>query len=244
MYIYAEVTENGVVKYPRHKHMHWEVMYYIEGEGYMYSETGNISFEPGCIIIVPPGIEHGSVSNSGFKNISVAGNFGHMLSFDSMVMLKDIVSKEGEIIANLILNNRHGSLVYLDSLCNAYLQFIMQNINIGSNIRNVVNTIINKINENAYDNEINLRDILLESGYAEDYIRACFKKNVGVTPNEFLTKIRIDHACALINIYGKSVPLSEIAEQCGYLDYVYFSRKFKSVMDTSPKNYLMSILKQ
>ena len=76
-----------------------------------------------------------------------------------------------------------------------------------------------------------------ESGYAEDYIRAHFKRITGKTPNEFLSGIRIKRACFLIETYRDSLSLSQISEQCGYTDYVYFSKKFKSVTGMSPKEY-------
>lgn len=68
-------------------------------------------------------------------------------------------------------------------------------------------------------------------------MRSCFKKITGKTPNEFLTEIRIKHACFLIEVYRSELSLSEISEQCGYLDYVYFSKKFKSVTGMSPREY-------
>ena len=79
---------------------------------------------------------------------------------------------------------------------------------------------------------------LQKSGYAEDYIRAQFKKFTGKTPTEFLTKIRIYHACYLIDAYKNTLSLAEIAEKCGYTDYVYFSRRFKHIMGISPREYM------
>ena len=67
---------------------------------------------------------------------------------------------------------------------------------------------------------------------------AKFKKNIGKTPTEFLTEIRITHACHLIDIYKKHIPLSDIAERCGYTDYVYFSRRFKQITGTCPNKYI------
>ena len=40
-----------------------------------------------------------------------------------------------------------------------------------------------------------------------------------------------------MDIYNDELPLTEIAERCGYLDYVYFSKKFKSAMKASPREY-------
>jgi AraC-like DNA-binding protein len=85
--------------------------------------------------------------------------------------------------------------------------------------------------------------LLQKSGYAEDYIRSHFKKVTGKTPNGFLTDIRIKHATFLIEIYANTLSLQSIAEQCGYLDYVYFSKTFKSILGVSPKEYKNTISK-
>ena len=100
-----------------------------------------------------------------------------------------------------------------------------------------VQTIISEISQHAFDSQIDLALILRESGYSEDYIRSCFKETTGKTPNEFLTEIRIKHACFLIGMYHDELSLSEISERCGYLDYIYFSKKFKAIMGMSPREY-------
>jgi AraC-like DNA-binding protein len=38
--------------------------------------------------------------------------------------------------------------------------------------------------------------------------------------------------------YGKSVSLTEVAEKCGFTDYVYFSKKFKAVTGIAPRTYI------
>ena len=48
---------------------------------------------------------------------------------------------------------------------------------------------------------------------------------------EFYNQIKI------IDIYKNKISLSEISERCGYLDYIYFSKRFKSVMGMSPREY-------
>lgn len=103
--------------------------------------------------------------------------------------------------------------------------------------------IANKISNEYSDSDISLSQILNESGYSEDYIREQFKCYTGKTPTEFLTTVRITHACYLMEIYGDSVTLAEISEQCGYTDYVYFSKKFKQVIGVSPRKYSKTIVK-
>ncbi|MBO5059899.1 MAG: helix-turn-helix transcriptional regulator [Clostridia bacterium] len=237
MSIHVNLTEDGTKKYPLHKHRHWEIMYYLQGDGYLRTPEKNYSFSPQTIIIVPPGIIHGSVSENGFKNISVGGNFGHLLYLDKPYVLKDNQNQDGKTLSGLILNNQYGNNEYLSSLCMTYVHFLLQNLQTEDSISTAVERIVSEITENAFDPNIKLTDFLTKSGYAEDYIRSHFKSITGCTPTQFLTKIRIDRACFLINIYANACSLSQIAEQCGYLDYVYFSKKFKQVMKMSPKSY-------
>ena len=82
-----------------------------------------------------------------------------------------------------------------------------------------------------------LAALLHKSGYAEDYIRSEFKKHTGYSPVDFLAKVRIDYAKKLLDIYGENLPVSRIAELCGFRDAVYFSRRFKQFSGISPAQY-------
>lgn len=66
---------------------------------------------------------------------------------------------------------------------------------------------------------MDLCEILNKSGYAEDYIRARFKYITGKTPVEFLSKVRISHACVLMDTYKSALTLNEISEKCGDLGF-------------------------
>ncbi|MBQ9132461.1 MAG: helix-turn-helix domain-containing protein [Clostridia bacterium] len=230
-------TADGVVRYPMHTHKNCEIMLYLEGEGDMRTELGNIPFKKGTIVIVPPNIKHGSTSKSGFKNISVEGDFNEYFHFDTVKSFQDNDAQEGKILASMIYENRYGNSTYLSALCTAYLCFLAGRVEIDSTIRRSVQKIILEISHNAFDAQIDLALILSRSGYSEDYIRSCFKKTTGKTPHEFLTDIRIKHACFLIDVYHNRLSLAEISEQGGYLDYVYCSKKFKSIMGVSPREY-------
>ena len=230
-------TQDGVVQYPMHTHKNYEIMMYLEGEGYMRTELGNIPFEVGTIVIVPPNIKHGSISENGFRNISIEGDFEAYFGFDTVKSFEDNETQEGKMLAEMIYENRYGNDTYLASLCTAYVCFLLQRFELDSAMQRSVKKITDEISQNAFDPQIDLALILSQSRYSEDYIRSCFKKITGKTPSEFLTDIRIKHACFLIDIYKNALSLSEIAERCGYLDYVYFSKKFKSVMGMSPREY-------
>ena len=230
-------TQDGVIRYPMHSHKNYEIMMYFEGEGYMNTDRGRVPFSPGTIIIVPPNIRHGSVSQSGFKNVSIEGEFDRCLCFNEVKSLSDNEAQEGKTLAQIIYANRYGKSAYIASLCSAYICFIMQRFELDSAMQRSVQKVISEISQNAFDSQIDLALILSKSGYSEDYIRSCFKETTGKTPHEFLTEIRIKHACFLIDVYHDELSLTEISERCGYLDYIYFSKKFKSIMGVSPREY-------
>ncbi|MBQ7821525.1 MAG: helix-turn-helix domain-containing protein [Clostridia bacterium] len=230
-------TAPGTKTYPLHKHRHYEIMLYLSGEGSMRTQEKSYPFSPGTIIIMPPGVVHGSSSDEGFENISVCDGFEHLFCFDKPCVLHDSDSGEGRALATLIYENRYSSGEYLAALCSAYALFLVQSIQKENTVARAVSELVSQITERAYGHDLSLSDLLASSGYAEDYIRACFKQITGMTPGAFLAKVRIDRACSLIDIYGGVMPLEQIAERCGYLDYVYFSKKFKRLTGFSPSKY-------
>ncbi len=235
MYL-INITPDNISKYPLHTHKNYEVMVYLEGNGYLKTDDKDYSFCPGSVIIVPPFIKHGSCSENGFKNISIEGSFENMLTSKSIITFTDNSENELSVLAKLIYNNRYKDKSYLYALCCALSKRLILETNNKSQLLSAIDNIILNISENYYNSNLDLNNILNESGYAKDYIRMQFKKLTKKTPTAFLNEVRIKHAYFLIGIYGNNISLGEIAERCGYTDYVYFSKKFKQIIGISPAN--------
>ena len=233
----AHITEPGTIRYPMHRHDEWEIMYYTEGQGYMLTEKGKIPFEKCDAILVPPGILHGSVSENGFVNISVVGDFSHLFMFDTPVRVSDMGRQDGQMLSTLIFDNRYGRKEYLSALCTAYAKYLLQNMQCDSPLGAAVTEVVRIIDKEYTDSNFCVTDLLKSSGFAEDYLRAAFKKQTGLTPIGFLHKVRIEHAKTLLDIYGKSRSITDIAAACGYDDVVYFSKRFKEYVGISPDSY-------
>jgi AraC-like DNA-binding protein len=231
------VTPPNTVKYPLHRHDTWEVMYYLSGKGYLDTMGEKIPFEKGSIIIVPPNIMHGSVSENGFVNISISGDFNNLFFFPSPVKVEDDTNFSGEKLATMMLNNTYLSKGYLSSLSSAFAHFLLEKASFNGGIKLAVERIISKISENYLNTDFNVTPLLNQSGYAEDYIRAEFKKLTSLTPTQFVLKMRIDRAKKLFEIYGTSLSVSDVALSCGFDDVVYFSKRFKQVLGVSPNVY-------
>ncbi len=230
-------TSEGTKKYPLHRHPYWEVMYYLSGVGHLATQNASIPFSPGTIIIVPPKYIHGSVSRDGFVNISIGGDFGHLFMFDSIIVQQDNDALNGERLSKLIFDNRSADAEYLSALCNAYAHFLLKNAVYEKKINREISKITDEITKNFFDPSFDVTDLLIKSGYAEDYIRTEFKKTVALSPIDFLSKTRIEHAKKLLEIYGSNLLVSEVAEACGFEDPIYFSRRFKQFTGLSPTEY-------
>ena len=62
-----------------------------------------------------------------------------------------------------------------------------------------------------------------------------FRRYYRCTAGEYVRRISIDHACALLS--GSDVPLAEIASRIGYSDQSHFTRTFKRLMRMTPTQY-------
>lgn len=64
---------------------------------------------------------------------------------------------------------------------------------------------------------------------------ALFRRHTGFAPIDFLIRLRVQHACRLLDTTKLSV--GEIAELVGYRDPYYFTRCFRRVMGCAPRRY-------
>lgn len=225
---------------PPHKHKNYEIIVYIKGSGTFHAGNKDISVVPGKIMIIPPWAVHSLTFTDEMERIFINGEFNQIFNLTSPTVVLDNSEKEGLMLAKMIYNNRYSNSEYVAILVNAFSHFLLQSLKMEDEIGLIIKDIVDKITNEFYDSNISLSHLLRKSGYAEDYIRAQFKKITGKTPTEFLTKIRINHACYLIDTYKNSLSLTEIAEKCGYTDYVYFSRRFKQIMGISPRKYMIT----
>ncbi len=62
-----------------------------------------------------------------------------------------------------------------------------------------------------------------------------FKENLGISPQSFVRKKRIDQACVLLHHYDYSI--DEIAYETGFADRHHFSKVFKQITRLSPAMY-------
>lgn len=88
--------------------------------------------------------------------------------------------------------------------------------------------------ENNYANT-SVADVADYLGIDRSYLSAIFKQIQGISPNEFLVRVRMKESSRLLR--NPLMSIRDIARYVGYEDSLTFSKAFKRFFGVSPKNY-------
>ena len=80
-----------------------------------------------------------------------------------------------------------------------------------------------------------LRDVLNVQGMSERSFYRAWSQVFSVSPHQYILKFRLDEARRLL--CETDLPLSEIAERCGFSSLSYFHQVFRDRLDLTPREY-------
>jgi AraC-like DNA-binding protein len=154
-------------------------------------------------------VNDGNVIESCFEEMrkSAALKYGADLRLQGLlsIFLSELIEKAGNEITEG--NN------YRDNYIKKTLQFIEMN----------------------YSRNISVKDAAQFIGLNKNYFSTLFKQSLGVTPQEYIIKYRINKACELLK--NPAISISDVARSVGYSDPLGFSKIFKQVKGCSPKYF-------
>lgn len=230
---------NLMTNVARHMHNTWEMIYYTSGEGTMMFNDLKISYREGDIIVVPPNQPHINHSEHGFTNIFL--NIGDCnMNYRTPVKIQDD-ARHSILSAFQAAYYHYNESTDRDILMIAYGHLLVgyvlsyQNTPVRSDI---VEDIRSNIIQNFSDSNYELDKFLRSLPFSYDYLRKLFKKEMGVTPHQYLCDKRLATAAEwLTSAYNDSGNIADVARQCGFNEPLYFSRMFKKKYGLSPSYY-------
>lgn len=86
-----------------------------------------------------------------------------------------------------------------------------------------------------YSSNITIADICQEVNVSPFHFIRTFKQKTGMSPHQYLLKVRIKKAQELLRLRQYSV--GEAAMLCGFVNVSHFSNKFKEMTGNSPSSY-------
>jgi AraC-like DNA-binding protein len=85
------------------------------------------------------------------------------------------------------------------------------------------------------DEPLQVATLAARASVSPSHFFALFKRRIGCAPIDYFIRLRMQHACRLLDETMLSV--KEVAATLGYDDPFYFSRVFKSVNRVAPSEY-------
>ncbi len=110
-----------------------------------------------------------------------------------------------------------------------------------SNAENLVKKVKKYINQNYHNSELSIHEI--SKNLFVNYAHLCFifKRETGMTINNYLTQLRMNKAKELFD--SGNVVVHYVANKVGYADANYFGKCFKKYYGVAPSKYIENIRK-
>jgi len=246
-----------------HSHEFNELVLVIRGAGTHFSKNGEFQLGEGSVFFIPPGMQHGykDVKDLALYNILI----GESMLANNFLDLADLpgfnsLFKTSDTIPTLLLNPTQLSEVipiledmekeaddqgygsasktlayaYLLNLIILLSRFYDETPRENNQMAHRL-WIVMAFMEKNKDRSLTTGDLTGIANMSSSTLNRYFKLATGLSPIEFHLHKRIAYACALIQKRGLSI--TEVAEATGFADPNYFSRQFRKVMDTTPKDY-------
>lgn len=221
-----------------HSHDQWEVVYCTSGEGTFQFENGTtLNYKAGEAVAIPPKELHANFSKEGFTNIFLRvadPSFPYRSAFrvsDDVDNHLKIAFEQAKYYYLADIRKRELVLGALGELISSYMIVYRSNTAFSEPVERLRSIIIRDYSQVDFA----LDEVIRSMPFHYDYLRKLFKKEIGLTPLEYMTSLRMKKAeTMLAAMWGNDYTVSEIGELCGYDDALYFSRVFKKHFGCSP----------
>ncbi len=224
-----------------HTHDYWELVYCTSGGGLFQFENGSsISYREGDMVAIPPRELHYNYSQEGFTNIHMRmsdPSFPYKTAFRiSDDLERHVMSAFTQARFYYLSDIKRNELVLsaLGELISSYVVVFRSNTELSEPVENIRALILHNFAERNFA----LDEEMQKMPFHYDYLRKLFKKEMGLTPLEYMTRMRMKKAESLLLSMGaQDYSVAEVAGLCGYEDPLYFSRVFKKTFGVSPSAY-------
>lgn len=229
---------NNIKQCMFHEHSCWEIV--IHCAGHVTSVIGNHTYDisEGDVMVIPPGVKHNGSSDAEYSDLFVQAD---SLDFLDVLVIHDF---DGNILTlmkmlhKVLIEKEENHIHIANSLLETICQFVKK-LAAAPSQNPVVNKLKNTIYENIGNTDFDLKQEIANTGFHPDYLRRCFKAEIGKPPQNYLIWLRINHAKSLL-IQDTFISVENVARQCGFHDFFYFSTCFKKHTGMAPLQYRKS----
>lgn len=228
--------------FPEHQHGYWEIMLNLQGSGTICIGGTNYAFQPGDITVIPPNTAHKKESKQGFTDLCMFIKDFRQIGKTGLQHFRDDEAGSVRTVMEMAYRYSSSGIRYEQAAVNVMGDLVYQLLACyykrSNNWDLRLEGMIEVMERNIPDPHFDLADAINRSGYCKTYFRRMFKAELGKPPAQYFNHLRINHAKSLLQQYGSSRTVKDIAAASGFTDPLYFSRIFKQIEGVSPKAYL------
>ena len=237
-----------------HTHPFTELFYVVDGKGEFNIQGQRFPVKPNDFVIINPQVEHTELSSPdepleyivlginglSFSNLTPVSEGGHPFSFFNLRdEQKDILR-----YLNAILQEATSQSMSYELVCHNLLEILLIKIlrhqhfdlEVGKQSKATKDiSFIKHYLETYYHESIQLEDLASMTHLSRFYISHSFKKEIGMSPMEYLIDIRIKESKILLRTTNYSI--SQVADIVGFTTPTYFSKQFRKSTGISPTDY-------
>lgn len=228
------------------------LIYCVSGAGWCRTEGGEIPIAPGELLIVPPGLQH-KYGASERQPWSI-----HWVHAKGQ-LLRPFLEQLGdpERVSSAFVGNDAQSIALFDEvleLCEQGHSF-SELLQAGQALSHLMALLARHARQRPkesadtdsriaqsiaflelhFERELGVPKLARIAGLSPSRYSAVFKARTGQSPMSYLTRLRMQRACQLLETTEQSV--KSISATVGYSDQLYFSRVFRAAHHVSPSDY-------
>ena len=252
--IYLKKSSDNVIPCFEHSHPQYEFFFPLTPIPFITEDEYAFFGETGTVYAAASGKRHGikyEVSDVSHVSIVIEKDYFESILRDKgcdvpSSIIPFYVTNELRTYIELFQNefmrsNRHDDRKInnlADLICDEIIDAFMNNSTfekrINPHYQRGMRSAAEFLNDN-YDKPISLNNVATMCGFSRNYFTESFRKMHGVTPLNYLTKLRVIKAKQLLITSNYSV--QEIAFMCGYEKVNTFISAFKSSTGTTPTEF-------
>ena len=237
-----------------HTHPFTELFYVVDGKGEFNIQGQRFPVKPNDFVIINPQVEHTELSSPdepleyivlginglSFSNLTPVSEGGHPFSFFNLRdEQKDILRYLNAMVQEATSQSMSYELVchnLLEILLIKMLRHQHFDLEVGKQSKATKDiSFIKHYLETYYHESIQLEDLASMTHLSRFYISHSFKKEIGMSPMEYLIAIRIKESKILLRTTNYSI--SQVADIVGFTTPTYFSKQFRKSTGISPTDY-------
>lgn len=233
---------------PTRRITNYELVFVLKGQGDVVVEGRGFTIRPGDLVCFRPGVQHSlSVTEEPcmeFYGVHFTLPAGvKQLPLPELARIEPAAKLEA-LFQDLLEVYRKKAYLY-QWRQNLLLQEILCEIFSALHQENMpaeqarIKRVLEYIHEDPA-RPFTLEDLTARAGVKKTLFLQSFRNVTGTSPKQYIIGLRLE--CARGMLLETQMPVSQIAEKCGFSDAFYFSRRFKARFSESPQQYRKSRL--